>query len=195
MSVLALLRHPPPPKAITILPPTDLSLSVIWRGACWFTRGRYRPVRVIVIHTVVGSMAGMASHFNNEFSPPEAQASAHYGVGLDGRLEQYVLESDTAWANGRVEAGNTWPFSPDPNAETISIETEDLGRPDTQPVTEAQMAATYALCRSIMSRHPIEAICGHYVISPRSRSCPAARWRSTGKLEALATALGLRWVR
>lgn len=174
--VLAEPEHPP--------------ISITWRGALWYTAGRPRTPIAIVLHTAVGTLAGMRSHFNNPNLAPESRVSAHFGVGLDGAIDQYVSEHDTAWANGVLEAGNRWPYAGNPNGHTLSIETEDLGHPDTEPVSPEQYAATAALIRNLQSRWPIELLAGHRVISPLSRSCPSARW-VTGLIQQLANDCGL----
>src|SRR5204863_1940446 len=60
-------------------------------------RSGHRPF-MIVVHTTVGSFAGTV----NWFSLERSNVSAHYLVGLDGRLAQFVDEGDTARHAGRV---------------------------------------------------------------------------------------------
>ena len=139
---------------------------------------------------MVGTLASCDSQFRN----PGSQVSAHFGVGLDGTVHQYVDWKDGAWANGILETGNRWEAvfgSENPNRRTISIETEDLGDPVNQPVTNAQYDAVLALCRQAMEEWPsITHVASHAAISPQSRSCPGARWRAA-RLDMLARDLGL----
>lgn len=129
--------------------------------------------KVIVIHTMGGSLAGTDAWFNN----PQAVVSAHYGVGYNGAIHQYVKTSNRAYANGILESGNRWPYSQDinPNFYTISIETE--GNAD--PVTPEMFRSTKFLVNKLASEFPIELITSHHVISPHSRAnCAGTRWTS-----------------
>lgn len=150
-----------------------------WIGSPNFTPGRkgQRPV-VIVCHIMAGSLAGTDSWFNN----PQSKASAHFGVGKDGTIHQYVAEEDAAWANGRVQ-GVPWPAWADkprvnPNLRSLSIEHE--GQPD-DGLTEAQYQASLALIRYLCERWAIppdrEHIIGHYQIDAINRpNCPGPRF-------------------
>lgn len=138
-----------------------------------------------------GSLAGCDSWFAQSAS----QVSAHYGVGLRGDVHQYVSLADGAWANGVLEAGNTWPgpAGVNPNYLTVSIETEDNGS-NLTPVSDAQYAAVLAVGRLILRECPtITLLVSHRVISPRSRAhCCGERWTESGRFDALAAALGLQ---
>lgn len=161
-------------------------------AAC-FTNGRSRgafPI-AIVIHTMGGTLPGCDSWFQN----PQSQVSAHYGIGQDtGEIHQYVQEQDTAWANGVLESGNRWFGTPgvNPNAETISIETEDFKNGDL-PVSDAMFESVRWLCVEIMKRWPsVKYLTTHTVISPKSRAyCPGNRWVSQGRLAEIAALAGL----
>jgi N-acetyl-anhydromuramyl-L-alanine amidase AmpD len=137
-----------------------------------------------------GSLAGTDGWFNN----PSSQVSAHYGVGLDGALHQYVQLGDRAWANGVLEPGNTWPGPPgvNPNDLTVSVETEDLGNA-AQPVTDEEYASTLYACKLALEAYPdIEYLLAHSVISPSSRAnCCGDRWIESGRFQTLALELGL----
>lgn len=165
-------------------------------GADWMPSPNYWPGRpagppiALVIHTMDGSLVGSAAHFLSLGS----SASAHFGVGLDGRVHKYVEIGDRAWANGILEPGHRWPGQPEvnPNDLSVSIETEDLGNPG-QRVTEAQFQATLAIGRGVIERYPrIKYLVAHRAISPTTReNDPGDRWVASGRLDALAKALGL----
>lgn len=67
-------------------------------GAEWrpisinFRRGGNTP-KFMIVHIMQGTLAGTNSWFRN----PAAQVSAHFGVGKDGIVIQWVDTSDTAW--------------------------------------------------------------------------------------------------
>lgn len=94
-------------------------------GATWrplsinHTKGGNRP-RVVILHIIVGTLAGADSWFRN----PRSKVSAHFGVGKTGTLYQWVDTADRAWANAGA------------NSYSISIENEgDVG----DALTEAQL--------------------------------------------------------
>lgn len=171
-------------------PPTPAPTTVVQVPSPNHFQGRSgHTALAIVLHTMSGTLAGCDSWFTQSAS----QVSAHYGVGLDGSIHQYVQEQDGAWANGILEAGNTWPYgNTNPNYSTLSIETEDNGNPS-QAVTPEQYASVLYLIKDMQSRWPnLADLMTHSVISPRTRpNCPGARWVGSGKMKALADATGL----
>lgn len=160
-------------------------------GSPNFNHGRPAGAPIaLFIHTMGGSLAGCDAWF----SQSRSQVSAHYGAGLEGELHQYVRLEDVAWANGVLEVGNTWPgpAGVNPNALSVSIETEDRGLGH-MPVTQGQYLATLQAGELALTRYPsIEYLMPHTVVSPRSRpSCCGDRWIESGRLAQLATELGL----
>jgi N-acetylmuramoyl-L-alanine amidase len=158
-------------------------MATLWTPSpnYWQGRPRGKPI-AIVIHTMDGTLAGCDSWFQN----PDSEVSAHYGVGLDGEVHVYVRTANRAWANGLVEAGSIWPQLDDgnPNDLTVAIETEDLGRPDVQVVTDEQYAEVRTLVRTVWSRYGRGYLLGHNQIAPLSRSgCPGERWWDLRMLE------------
>ncbi len=137
---------------------------------------------------MVGSLAGTDSRF----ADPNSQVSSHFGVDLRGVIHQYVPLDSAAWANGSPNPGMRWTLSTDnANLRTVSIETEDLGRPDTEPVTDEQYQSTLGLCRLAIQRWPgVRYLVAHRVINP-GHSCPAARWLDSGRFAELGAELGL----
>src|SRR5262245_23760158 len=65
-------------------------------------RGGIAP-EAVVLHIAEGSMSAVDGHFNN----PASQVSAHFCVGKNGVIHQYVNTGDTAFGNGIVETGHT----------------------------------------------------------------------------------------
>jgi N-acetylmuramoyl-L-alanine amidase len=100
--------------------------------------------RFVVIHTMVGTIASA----NARFQQASEQASAHYGVGLDGRIVQWVREEDAAFHAGDFVV----------NLDSIGIEHEDGGRFD-DPRPDALYRASAELVGDICRRcgMPIDA--------------------------------------
>ena len=178
--------EPPPPP-----PPPPPAANIVWIGSPHYSSGRKGMVVIaIVVHTMAGTLRGSDGWFNN----PAAQLSSQYGIGLGGEQHQYVTLNNTAWANGRLEPGNTWPgMAYNVNEQTVSIETDDNGSGAT-PVSEAQYQATLAVSRLALHHFPsIQWVLAHHTISPQSRvNCCGARWRDSGQFNRLANDLGLR---
>jgi len=112
-------------------------------------------------------MAGSVRSADAKFKNPASQISAHYGVGLDGRVVQWVAESDTAF-----HAGNS-----DMDLSSIGIEHEDDGNYDA-PRTDALYSASSSLVREICQRYGIpisrQWIIKHSEVPGAATRCPDA---------------------
>lgn len=64
-------------------------------------------LRKIVLHWIVGELSAADATFQN----PERRASAHYGIGSNGAVHQYVADKNIAWHAG-----------PKVNYESLGIE-------------------------------------------------------------------------
>jgi hypothetical protein len=122
----------------------------------------------IVLHTMVGSESAASARFQQ----PSEQASATYGVRLDGTVLQWVDEKDAAWANGATGQGGKGD-----NLDSISIEHED-GGDFNGPRTPQLYATSAALVRDICTRYQIpidrQHIIGHRECDFASTACPDA---------------------
>ncbi|MCR4441712.1 MAG: N-acetylmuramoyl-L-alanine amidase [Peptococcaceae bacterium] len=153
--------------------------EIKWIGSPFFgsprgTKGRNgHKVIAVVDHIMDGTLQGTDAWFNNEKS---GGASAHFGVGKNGEIHQYVSLGDVAWHAGNVDEPSWALLKPDinPNWYTIGIEHE--GHPgDVMP--EPQFQATLALHKWLVEIFNLEVnrdtIIGHYRIDSVSRAnCP-----------------------
>lgn len=180
-----------------IAPPAPAPV-VIWKGSPNFWESRPGAPLGICLHTMSGYLSGCDAQFANPApgGDPSKAVSAHYAVGLNGEIHQYVKLSDRAWANGILQPGNAWQAhglpNQNPNDLTVSIETEDRANA-AEPVTDAQYAAVLSICRFVLEPYPsIKWLISHSDISPASRpDCCGRRWHASGRFAALAAALGL----
>ena len=79
-----------------------------------YTKGRSgRKIEAITIHHMAGRLT--AEQCGKIFQQVGRYGSSHYGIGYDGRIGQYVDETDTAWTN------SNW----DSNCKSVTIETSD----------------------------------------------------------------------
>lgn len=132
-----------------------------WRGqrVTNFEDRHGQAVAAIVQHRMgrdasgnLATMGGTQSWFENKAS----KVSAHFGVGFDGQIWQWVMLSKSAWANGIIEkpdASLPWlaecvEKKLNPNWRTISIEFE--GDSDTI-MPEKQYQAGLALNRWLLA--------------------------------------------
>ena len=133
-------------------------------------------------------MDGTLKGTDSWFLSPKSQVSAHYGIGKDGEIHQYVKEDMVAWANGRVQKP-TWPLiatGPNPNLYTLSIEHE--GKPG-ETFTDAMYDSTTWLIREMSQRWGIpldrEHIIGHCEIFAAKPNCPGNGLDWSGLLSKL----------
>lgn len=112
--------------------------GITWIGSPNHYSGRNGyTVTHITLHIMVGRLAGTDSVFLNTGS----QASAHYGIGADGIIHQYVSESDGSYSDANFMSNNS----------TVSIEHE--GGMTGIPCTQACMDASAQLCADIARRY------------------------------------------
>jgi N-acetyl-anhydromuramyl-L-alanine amidase AmpD len=149
----------------------------------YMTRGEYKP-EAIVIHIMEGTLAGTDSWFTNSTGQ-----SAHYGIGKQGQIHQYVDEKNAAWHAGII-ASPTWELlkpATNPNLYTIGIEHEGKS---TDVWTNDMLKASAELVRAICVRWGIpidrQHIIGHYEINARKPNCPAVDKKIINEIIILA---------
>ena len=112
--------------------------GITWIGSPNHYSGRNGyTVTHITLHIMVGRLAGTDSVFLNTGS----QASAHYGIGADGAIHQYVSEDNGSYSDANFMSNNS----------TVSIEHE--GGMAGIPCTQACMDASAQLCADIARRY------------------------------------------
>lgn len=110
--------------------------GITWIGSPNHYNGRNGlTITHITLHIMVGHLTGTDSVFQHP-----SGASAHYGIGADGTIHQYVSENDGSWSDANYTSNNS----------TISIEHE--GGMNGIPCTQACMDASAKLCADIARR-------------------------------------------
>lgn len=143
-----------------------------------YTAGRQgvRINKIVIHHAATTDFNGIARTFQN----PNRGASAHYGVGRDNNVDQYVQEGNIAW-----HCGN-WPG----NQSSVGIENVNDGGAPNWPVGEATFNTLVELVRDIAARNGLgklvvgQNLFGHKDFS--ATACPADLY---GKLQRLADAV------
>lgn len=141
-----------------------------------YTEGRDVAVSEIVIHhAATTDFDGIGRTFQN----PNRAASAHYGVGQNQNVDQYVQEGDTAW-----HAGN-WPH----NQKSIGIENVNATGAPNWDVAQSTFDTLVELVRDIATRHNLlplvvgKNLFGHKDVSSLGTACPVTL---EGRLQELA---------
>lgn len=112
-------------------------MEIKWIGSPNHYTGRNGyTITHITLHIMVGHLTGTDSVFTDSRS----QASAHYGIGADGTIHQYISENDGSYSDANYVSNNS----------TVSIEHE--GGMAGIPCTQACMDASARLCADIARR-------------------------------------------
>ena len=124
------------------------------------------PVDMLVLH-YTGMPTAQSALEKLSDPTPGNRVSAHYLVDEAGAIYQLVAEEKRAWHAGK----SYWRGHEDINARSIGIE---IANPGDAPFAAAQMNTVVALCKDILSRHPIPArnVVGHSDIAPSRKADP-----------------------
>lgn len=78
-----------------------------------YTKGRNTSIKKITVHHTAGVIS--IEQLGNLWATKGRRGSSHYGIGNDGRIGQYVNESDTAWTDSNWNS----------NCQSVTIETSN----------------------------------------------------------------------
>ncbi len=125
-----------------------------------------KPIKKIIIHHAASTSF---DSIGQVFSNPSRGASAHYGVGRNSNVDQYVPENKTAWHCGNYPV----------NQESIGIENvNSSGAPNWDVATETRNTLV-ELCADIVRRNPSIGklvpgvnLFGHNQVSQKPTACP-----------------------
>ena len=131
---------------------SNSSLAEKFIKATHFSKGRSgRKIETITIHHMAGVLT--CEQCGRIFQG-NRQASAHYGVGSDGRIAQYVDEADTAWSN------SNW----DSNCKSITIETSNSSVGGNWPISDKVINSLIRLVADVSKRNNITLVKGKTVV-------------------------------
>ena len=107
-----------------------------------YTVGRNgRRIEAITIHHMAGILS--VEQCGNIFKTPGRNGSSHYGIDSNGRIGQYVDESNTAWTN------SNW----DSNCKSVTIETSNNQTGGNWTVSDAALKSLIKLVADIARRN------------------------------------------
>ena len=121
--------------------------TIVWCAEGNYTHGRKDKygndinAKKICIHHMAGNLS--VEVCGQIFQQRGRNASAHYGVGTDGRRALYVDEYNTAWANGN------WAS----NCECVSIEIANSYAGGNYPVSDKALRSAIELVADIAKRN------------------------------------------
>jgi N-acetyl-anhydromuramyl-L-alanine amidase AmpD/peptidoglycan hydrolase-like protein with peptidoglycan-binding domain len=148
-------------------------------------RGAFKP-EAVVLHRSGGSLDDIDARCRQAGT----FSSAHYAIGTDGAVHQYVEESDTAFHAG-VVVNPVWKLikpGQNPNFYTIGIEL--AGNPG-DTAAEAQYSAAADLLTEIARRCQILLDADHIVLHSEiraERTCPGAGFERDNLLQRIQAA-------
>lgn len=125
-------------------------------------------VRLVLIHYTAMESAEAALE---RLCDPEAEVSAHYLIGRDGRLYGLVDEAMRAWHAGT----GAWGEIEDVNSASIGIELDNDGA---SPFSEPMMATLEILLDDLLERYGLgpEAVLAHSDTAPGRKIDPGPRF-------------------
>jgi hypothetical protein len=147
--------------------------GVLWIPTSIHFAGRDgQAVRWLILHGTAGGTDAVAvANYLKSTEGSANPAGVHYVIGQDGKIVQMVAESNAAWGNGVIDGvpapnlgfrtqsdgvhrDSWWNPSVNPNNVTISIEHCKPSINNSDALTPAQQAASFALTADICKRNP-----------------------------------------
>lgn len=114
----------------------------VWAASGNYTKGRngYK-IKKITLHHMAGVLTALKC--GRIFQAIGRKCSAHYGVGSDGKIGQYVDEANIAYSDGNWNS----------NCTSVSIEVANSKRGGQWPVSKKSIALTIKLVADIARRN------------------------------------------
>lgn len=113
-----------------------------------YTKGRSKKISEITIHHMAGVLT--AEQCGKIFQKKGRNGSSHYGIGNDGKIGNYVDESNTAWTN------SNWAS----NCRAVTIETSNNKTGGDWTVSDKALNSLIKLVADIAKRNNIKLVKG-----------------------------------
>lgn len=108
-----------------------------------YTQGRIHEISKITVHHMAGKLT--AKECGEVFQARNRGASAHYGIGRDGKIGLYVDEKNAAWADANRTS----------NHKSVTIETANSKTGGQWPVSDKSLKLLIELCADIAKRNDL----------------------------------------
>ena len=109
-----------------------------------YTKGRNgKKIEAITIHHMAGVLS--AEQCGALFQQVGRNGSSHYGIGNDGKIGQYVDESNTAWTNSNFDS----------NCKSVTIETSNCKTGGNWEVSDKALNSLIKLVADIAKRNSL----------------------------------------
>lgn len=108
-----------------------------------YTKGRDYKISKITVHHMAGKLT--AKQCGRVFQAKGRGASAHYGIGSDGKIGQYVDEKNAAWADGNRTS----------NHKSVTIETANSSTGGDWKVSDKSLNLLIKLVADIAKRNKL----------------------------------------
>ncbi len=151
-------------------------------------------VATAVVHHVMEGWLSTMVRWAQE-RPAHHQASYHFGIGMDGRIVQFVPIDTPAWHAGRRDDGvnptwSLWDRSRNPGGHTVAVAREGFHN---NSWTLEQIDAAIRVTAWVMNEHgitpSIETLIGHYELNPVTRANdPGGGWDKDRMLDEISVA-------
>ncbi len=163
-----------------------------------YTSNKGRPIRYIIIHgTGMKSEEQVINHFRDK----DAEVSSHYLIGEDGKIVQFVRDSEIAWHAGKSK----WKNERSLNFSSIGIELFNKSAGKCDAYTDRQYVVLISLLTHLVNKYKIlpKNILGHSDVAPNRKTDPGEcfdwdrlfRKNLCGQLESRSSFNGLEKVR
>lgn len=116
---------------------------------------RTSTISHIAIHCMAGNLSAVSC--GNYFAQTTTKASSHYGIGSDGDICQYVLESKRAWCTGGSKTLNGFTGA-DIDQRSVTIEMANTSTASPYPVSDTAYEKLLDLVEDIARRNGLKEV-------------------------------------
>lgn len=132
-----------PMERVMIMSNSSLAKVKVPANTANYTKGRNYKISKITVHHMAGILT--AKECGKVFQARNRGASAHYGIGKDGKIGLYVDEKNAAWADANRTS----------NHKSVTIEVANSERGGQWPVSKKSLELLIKLVADIAKRNDL----------------------------------------
>lgn len=137
------MRKSCPMGRVKIMSNSKLAKVKVPANVANYTKGRSYKISKITVHHMAGILT--AKECGKVFQARNRGASAHYGIGKDGKIGLYVDEKNAAWADANRTS----------NHKSVTIEVANSKRGGQWPVSKKSLELLIKLVADIAERNDL----------------------------------------